>query len=204
MTIKKSIPPQDMIDLISGVIDLSSIDGEYFPALFSYAFRVATIKFFSDYEFEKDEEGLIVQDTACRVAFEDGIFEEIINKSPQVFMLRDACKEQIQLNQERYKIELSVEKQLQRLLSNLEGIFSGASDVAKTLNPKAIGKLVERLGSIDDKSIINAITDEQTKPIDIPKTKRGRKPGSKNKSKDDKIIHIPGQMSVEDITETIE
>lgn len=205
LKIKYSLSPQEMLDFVNAVIDLSSVDGVYFPALFSYAFRVVAIRYFCpDYEFEKDEDGLIIQDSACQVAFEEEIYQQIEMRVRQLKDLLEACKEQIKINHDIVLAALRPADQMERLVDMLSDLLGNASATAKTLNPETIGKLVERLGSIDDKAIIDVVADRQEALTDKPKSKRGRKPGSKNKSKDDKIIPIPGQMSADEIVTKID
>jgi hypothetical protein len=166
---------------------------------------MATIRFFSNYEFEKDEEGLIIQDSACKIAYEDDVYSEIVFRVPQVAILETACKEQIKINHDILIASLHPEDQMSRLVDMLERILGGASDLAKNLDSTAISKIVERLGKVDDKSIIDAVIEKlpESASSDKPKSKRGRKSGSKNKSHADKIVHIPGRLNVDDIiTET--
>ena len=198
MEIKNSIDLQSSVNFVNDVISVSTIDGEHLPSLLPFAIRFAVISYFSDFEFEKDEDGLIDQDKACQAAYETTMYTDILNKSTQAYELIAAAKEQIKLNRENFKIELSVEKQLERLISKLEGIFNGSSEMIEGLGVDTIMNAVQRLSNVDDKSIIDAVVEKQELKV-AEKSKCGRKPGSKNKPKEDKIVQIPGQISVDEL-----
>ena len=146
---------------------------------------------------KKDEEGLIKQDEACKVVYETAIYDDVFFESLQLGILIDACEEQIKQNHDILLAALRPADQMERLVDMLESVLGGASDIAKNLDPTMIGSIVERLGNLDDKSIIDAVVEKQELKV-AEKPKKPRKLRAKKEDKDEDF-QIPGQISVDEL-----
>lgn len=65
MNFKENISVDNRIGFVNAVMSICEIDGDYEPALFDYAFRVAVLMYFTDEDIEgksADELNTIVYD----------------------------------------------------------------------------------------------------------------------------------------------
>ena len=99
MSEKYNLTLKERIDFVDGVVDLSKRDGRYDPALYDYAFRIATVAYFTDTNVN-DLDGEQLSD----LAFSDDT-TELMNEAPRKYILgtlNKACREKIEIERQRY------------------------------------------------------------------------------------------------------
>ena len=99
MSEKYNLTLKERIDFVDGVVDLSKRDGRYDPALYDYAFRIATVAYFTDTNVnELDGEQL------SDLAFSDDT-TKLMNEAPRKYILgtlNKACREKIEIERQQY------------------------------------------------------------------------------------------------------
>lgn len=99
MSEKYNLTLKERIDFVDGVVDLSKRDGRYDPALYDYAFRIATVAYFTDTNVN-DLDGEQLSD----LAFSDGT-TNLMNEAPRKYILgtlNKACREKIEIERQQY------------------------------------------------------------------------------------------------------
>lgn len=197
MEIRKYIDVSSQKAFVDGVIKTSSIDGVYSPALMQYAIRVNAILFFSDYKFELDEEGYIEQDKANEVAFGTDIYHEILEQSPQLLFLIEACKEQAKINNQLLMLALQPADPLTDFFEFLKNLLEGIAPSIEGFNMETIKQIGAAMGAFDNEKIAGLAKEVGSKAS--PKKPKQTKAKTSPK---DKIIQIPGQISIDEVTDT--
>mgnify|MGYP004621819069 FL=1 len=99
MSEKYNLTLKERIDFVDGVVDLSKRDGRYDPALYDYAFRIATVAYFTDTNVN-DLDGEQLSD----LAFSDDT-TNLMNEAPRKYILgtlNKACREKIEIERQQY------------------------------------------------------------------------------------------------------
>ena len=99
MSEKYNLTLKERIDFVDGVVDLSKRDGCYDPALYDYAFRIATVAYFTDTNVN-DLDGEQLSD----LAFSDDT-TNLMNEAPRKYILgtlNKACREKIEIERQQY------------------------------------------------------------------------------------------------------
>lgn len=95
---KDTLSLGDRILFVKSVVVLSKSDGIYEPALYDYAFRIASVALFTDTDVSK-----MNQDELADVAFSDET-TKMMNETPRKYILNTlnkACREKIELEREQ-------------------------------------------------------------------------------------------------------
>ena len=90
---KNNLNLEDRIQFVDGVVDLSKRNGKYDPALYDYAFRIATVVYFTDI----DTTGMN-QNALSELAFSD----ETTKMKYVLGTLNKACREKIEIERQQY------------------------------------------------------------------------------------------------------
>lgn len=96
---KNNLNLEERIQFVDGVVDLSKRNGKYDPALYDYAFRIATIVYFTD----TDTTGMD-QNALSELAFSDET-TKMMNEAPRKYILgtlNKACREKIEIERQQY------------------------------------------------------------------------------------------------------
>lgn len=96
---KNNLNLEDRIQFVDGVVDLSKRNGKYDPALYDYAFRIATVVYFTDI----DTTGMD-QNALSELAFSDET-TKMMNEVPRKYILgtlNKACREKIEIERQQY------------------------------------------------------------------------------------------------------
>ena len=99
MTKKNNLNLKERIDFVNGVVDLAKHNGHYDPALYDYAFRIATVVYFTDV----DTTGMD-QNALSDLAFSDET-TKLMNEAPRKYILgtlNKACREKIEIERQQY------------------------------------------------------------------------------------------------------
>lgn len=99
MSEKYNLTLKERIDFVDSVVDLSKRDGHYDPALYDYAFRIATVAYFTDTNVN-DLDGEQLSD----LAFSDDT-TNLMNEAPRKYILgtlNKACREKIEIERQQY------------------------------------------------------------------------------------------------------
>lgn len=96
---KNNLNLEERIQFVDGVVDLSKRNGKYDPALYDYAFRIATVVYFTDI----DTTGMD-QNALSELAFSDET-TKMMNEVPRKYVLgtlNKACREKIEIERQQY------------------------------------------------------------------------------------------------------
>jgi hypothetical protein len=96
---KNNLNLEERIQFVDGVVDLSKRNGKYDPALYDYAFRIATVVYFTD----TDTTGMD-QNALSELAFSDET-TKMMNETPRKYILgtlNKACREKIEIERQQY------------------------------------------------------------------------------------------------------
>lgn len=96
---KNNLNLEERIQFVNGVVDLSKRNGKYDPALYDYAFRIATVVYFTDI----DTTGMD-QNALSELAFSDET-TKMMNEVPRKYVLgtlNKACREKIEIERQQY------------------------------------------------------------------------------------------------------
>ena len=99
MSEKYNLTLKERIDFADSVVDLSKRNGHYDPALYDYAFRIATVAYFTDTNVN-DLDGEQLSD----LAFSDDT-TNLMNETPRKYILgtlNKACREKIEIERQQY------------------------------------------------------------------------------------------------------
>lgn len=99
MSEKYNLTLKERIDFVDSVVDLSKRDGYYDPALYDYAFRIATVAYFTDTNVN-DLDG----EQLSNLAFSDDT-TNLMNETPRKYILgtlNKACREKIEIERQQY------------------------------------------------------------------------------------------------------
>lgn len=99
MSEKYNLTLKERIDFVDSVVDLSKRNGHYDPALYDYAFRIATVAYFTDTNVN-DLDGEQLSD----LAFSDDT-TNLMNETPRKYILgtlNKACREKIEIERQQY------------------------------------------------------------------------------------------------------
>lgn len=99
MSEKYNLTLKERIDFVDSVVDLSKRDGHYDPALYDYAFRIATVAYFTDTNVN-DLDGEQLSD----LAFSDDT-TNLMNEAPRKYILgtlNKTCREKIEIERQQY------------------------------------------------------------------------------------------------------
>lgn len=99
MTKKNNLNLVERIAFVNNVVDLSKSGGRYEPVLYDYAFRIATVIFFTDIDI-KD----MTQEQLSDLAFSDET-TKLMNETPRKYILgtlNKACREKIEIERQQY------------------------------------------------------------------------------------------------------
>lgn len=99
MSEKYNLTLKERIDFVDSVVDLSKRDGYYDPALYDYAFRIATVAYFTDTNVN-DLDG----EQLSNLAFSDDT-TNLMNEAPRKYILgtlNKACREKIEIERQQY------------------------------------------------------------------------------------------------------
>lgn len=99
MEAKNNLTLKERMDFVDGVVDLAKTGGQYDPALYDYAFRIAAIIYFTDV----DTTGMD-QNALSKLAFSDET-TKMINETPRKYILgtlNKACREKIEIERQQY------------------------------------------------------------------------------------------------------
>ena len=99
MTKKNNLTLVERIAFVNNVVDLSKSGGRYEPVLYDYAFRIATVIFFTDIDI-KD----MTQEQLSDLAFSDET-TKLMNETPRKYIigtLNKACREKIEIERQQY------------------------------------------------------------------------------------------------------
>jgi len=103
MNFKRNITLDGRIGFVNAVMNICSIDGNYEPALFDYAFRVAILMYFTDEDIlGKDSEAL------NEIVYTSD-FNDIMNQDYVIDSLYSACRERISIAREQTIAKYNVE-----------------------------------------------------------------------------------------------
>lgn len=95
---KDTLSLADRILFVRSVVELSKNEGLYEPALYDYAFRIATVALFTDTDVSN-----MNQDELSQIAFSDET-TKLMNETPRKYILNTlnkACREKIELEREQ-------------------------------------------------------------------------------------------------------
>ena len=87
MNEKYNLTLKERIDFVDGVVDLSKRDGRYDPALYDYAFRIATVAYFADTNVNE-----LNGEQLSDLAFSDETTK----------LMNEACREKIEIERQQY------------------------------------------------------------------------------------------------------
>lgn len=96
---KNNLNLEERIQFVDDVVDLSKRNGKYNPALYDYAFRIATVIYFTDI----DTTGMD-QNALSELAFSDET-TKMMNEAPRKYILgtlNKACREKIEIERQQY------------------------------------------------------------------------------------------------------
>nr|DAH32205.1 MAG TPA: hypothetical protein [Caudoviricetes sp.] len=99
MNEKYNLTLKERIDFVDGVVDLSKRDGRYDPALYDYAFRIATVAYFTDTNVNE-----LNGEQLSDLAFSDET-TKLMNEVPRKYILgtlNKACREKIEIERQQY------------------------------------------------------------------------------------------------------
>lgn len=99
MTKKNNLNLKERIDFVDGVVELAKRDGRYDPALYDYAFRIATVAYFTDTSV-----GNLSAEQLSDLAFSDET-TKLMNEAPRKYILgtlNKACREKIEIERQQY------------------------------------------------------------------------------------------------------
>lgn len=99
MSEKYNLTLKERIDFVDSVVNLSKRNGHYDPALYDYAFRIATVAYFTDTNVN-DLNG----EQLSNLAFSDDT-TNLMNETPRKYILgtlNKACREKIEIERQQY------------------------------------------------------------------------------------------------------
>lgn len=97
MSEKYNLTLKERIDFVDSVVDLSKRNGHYDPALYDYAFRIATVAYFTDTNVN-DLDGEQLSD----LAFSNDT-TNLMNETQYILgTLNKACREKIEIERQQY------------------------------------------------------------------------------------------------------
>lgn len=99
MEAKNNLTLKERMDFVDGVVDLAKTGGQYDPALYDYAFRIAAVIYFTDV----DTTGMD-QNALSELAFSDET-TKMMNETPRKYILgtlNKACREKIEIERQQY------------------------------------------------------------------------------------------------------
>ena len=99
MSEKYNLTLKERIDFVDSVVDLSKRDGHYDPALYDYAFRIATVAYFTDTNVN-DLNG----EQLSNLALSDDT-TNLMDETPRKYILgtlNKACREKIEIERQQY------------------------------------------------------------------------------------------------------
>ena len=120
MSEKYNLTLKERIDFVDSVVDLSKRNGHYDPALYDYAFRIATVAYFTDTNVN-DLDGEQLSD----LAFSDDT-TNLMNETPRKYILgtlNKACREKIEIERQQYMAlfeAIAKNKPFEDLIAQLE------------------------------------------------------------------------------------
>lgn len=161
MTKKNNLTLVERIAFVNNVVDLSKSGGRYEPVLYDYAFRIATIIFFTDTN-TKD----MTQEQLSDLAFSDET-TKLMNEAPRKYILgtlNKACREKIEIERQQYMAvyEAAAKNQpFEELMQLVAEVFTGIGEQFD------MNKMIEKIAEENLKKPVEKT--KKKEPIVLPK-----------------------------------
>ena len=205
--VKKYLSCQEKVDFVNSVINTATVEGQYVPALFEYAWRVSVLYFFTNITLPKNQER--VNDIVFGTKIYDSI--KLMELGHYEFQyLKSACDEKLKRDLEFDKIAMQSvlnPDPLNRVVDMLEGWLTQNGDLVKNLDINNLNALLGKIDNISDNQIIDAVVDntlefpkkeEELKVAESTPTKKTRGRPKKVKVEDENF-QVEGQISVDEV-----
>ena len=151
MSEKYNLTLKERIDFVDSVVDLSKRNGHYDPALYDYAFRIATVAYFTDTNVN-DLDGEQLSD----LAFSDDT-TNLMNETPRKYILgtlNKACREKIEIERQQYMAlfeAIAKNKPFEDLMQMATEVLNG---IGEQFNMK------EMIKTISEENMKKAVVDD--------------------------------------------
>lgn len=128
MTKKDNLTLKERIDFVDGVVDLTKQNGRYNPALYDYAFRIATVAYFTDTNVNE-----LNGEQLSDLAFSDET-TALMTEAPRKYILNTlnkACREKIEIERQLYvaAFEATAKNQpFEQLMQLATDVLNGISE----------------------------------------------------------------------------
>ena len=161
MTKKDNLTLKERIDFVDGVVDLAKRDGRYDPALYDYAFRIATVAYFTNTNVNE-----LNGDQLSDLAFSDET-TKLMNESPRKYILgtlNKACREKIEIERQQYMAAFEAAAKNQPF----EQLMQLASEVLTGIGEQFdMNKMIEKIAEENLKKPVEKT--KKKEPIVLPK-----------------------------------
>lgn len=151
MSEKYNLTLKERIDFVDSVVDLSKRNGHYDPALYDYAFRIATVAYFTDTNVN-DLDGEQLSD----LAFSDDT-TNLMNETPRKYILgtlNKACREKIEIERQQYMALFEATAKNQ----SFEDIMQLATDVLNGIGEQF--NMKEMIKTISEENMKKPVADD--------------------------------------------
>ena len=149
MTKKDNLTLKERIAFVDGVVDLAKRYGRYDPALYDYAFRIATVAYFTDTEI-----GDMTGEQLSDLAFSDET-TKLMNEAPRKYILgtlNKACREKIEIERQLYVAAFEATAKNQPF----EQLMQLASEVLAGIGEQFdMNKMIEKIAEENMKKPVN-------------------------------------------------
>ena len=165
MTKKNNLTLVERIAFVNNVVDLSKSGGRYEPVLYDYAFRIATVIFFTDIDI-KD----MTQEQLSDLAFSDET-TKLMNEIPRKYILgtlNKACREKIEIERQQYMAVYEAtakNKPFEELMQLAAEVLTGIGEQFD------MDKMIEKISKENLKKPVKK--DKKKEPIVLPKAAEG-------------------------------